>query len=421
MHAVEPASVVEAVLRDTQPQGWAAEPRLAEHLTVRWSGDVPRGVHARVVPGSVEWVRVDEQLVLARVRVRLAHEGCSGSLVYAGHHQVLSAAGTSDVPMVVLSGREHPVELSARCGDEVVEQRLHLARLPRIGRPRRVAVDVGCSVAGVTAELVGGPDDDWVYVGCKRVFEGGVLDRTQVLDVRIHWDNVGGAVQLGGKVVAAAPASVWDLRLRSGDGPTVLVAGARRLEIKHRLPAAAPFGTLGFGVGPAYYHFTSSSEQLQTASPFVATYLAYRLSDVSRLVAFGGLHLNDKRDLDVGVYVSTETLRFFDRQASVNLLLGAQLIGFQHAGTYETRLGIPQGAEVLLRDVGFVGWNVLAGGFFYPPINDKIYASVWLRYGTARLFVEANGMFRQEPLKDRTLTQAETLGLSVGAPLWFFL
>lgn len=415
------ASVIDLVLEDTQPSGWGAESLAAEHLEVRWGGAPPRAVRADVLPNSIEWVRVDEQLVLPRARVRLTHDGCSGAVSYAGLHQALSATGTTDVPIAVVSGKAHALTLTARCGDETIEQELWTARLPRAGRNGRVAVDVGCSVAGVTAELVGGPDDDWVYVGCKRVFEGGPLDRTQVLDVRVHWDNAGGELLLAGAPVTAAAASVWELRLRSGDGPTILTAGARRLELKHRLPAGAPFGTLGLGLGPAYYSFTSSSEQLQAASPFLATYLAYRLSNTSRLVAFGGLYLNDKRDLDVGVYLSTETLRFLDRHASVNVLLGAQLIGFQQAGVYETRLGIPQGAEVLFRDVGFVGWNVLAGGFFYPPINDKIYASAWLRYGTPRLFIELNGMFRQEPLKDGTLTQAESIGISVGAPLVFFL
>jgi hypothetical protein len=415
------ASVIDAVLHDPQPGGWQADALRTDELVVRWDQDPPSSVQAVFVADSIEWVRVDEQLVLPRARLRLRHRDCTGALSYEGHHQELSAAGQTDVLVVIVSGERHPLRLSAQCQGERIEQRITFARSPRAAARSRVSVDVGCSVAGLTATLTGGRNDDWAYVGCRRVFEGGMLRRTQVLDVRVHWDNVGEEVTLAGRSVPAGPASIWNLRLRSGDAPTVLVAGDRQLELQHHLPAEAHFGTVGLGVGPASYSFVSPSEQFATVSPLATVYLAYRVSDVSRIVAFGGFHVNEQRDLDVGGYLSSETVRFFDRHASVNVLLGAQLIGFMNNGVYVTRLGIPQGAEVVWRDVGLPGWNVLLGAFFYPPIDGRIYASAWARYGTARLFVEANAMFRQEPLDDGGRAQAQSVGLSLGAPLFFFL
>jgi hypothetical protein len=61
---------------------------------------------------------------------------------------------------------------------------------------------------------------------------------------------------------------------------------------------------------------------------------------------------------------SNESTRILDDRLSFNLLLGFHVIGFKSASAVAYRLGVPQGFELIARDVVLRRWNMGIGGFF---------------------------------------------------------
>ena len=108
-----------------------------------------------------------------------------------------------------------------------------------------------------------------------------------------------------------------------------------------------------------------------------------------------------------------------DERLVFSILLGFHLVSFSSPIGTQHRLGAPQGVEVVWRDALGRRNNASVGGFFYPPINGKTYYNSWLRIGGPSVFGEINYLYWTELSGDGGHASSRSLGISIGAPLFF--
>ena len=416
-------ALVRAAISESAPSAWALDDTVVGDFRVEWEGaGLPEAV-AELVPDSVEWVRLEDVVVVPRARLRIVFKhATTGHVVYAGTTHPLRQEETraaTELEVALFSGPQQAIEvqLAGSAGAPATAARLWLRRKPHAkASPMHANIDHSCSPFGVTVVSPQSAGDDWFSVGCRRVYALGMFNRTQDLQMVVVWDNAGDDVEIGGASAPSPGASIHRLSLAPGKGPVLLRSSKRKIELHYSLVAHPNYGMLGVGIGPYFYSFTGANEDLQALSPLVTVYGAYSMTDTTRIVAFGAVSLNEKIDTDIGLYLNYQSLRILDRRVSMNILLGAHLLAFVAKGQYQIRPSAPQGLEFIFRDAFLPGYNFLAGAFLYPPFADTAYGNVWVRYGNAAWFVEVNGIYWQEPFEGASLT-SQNIGVSVGMPL----
>jgi len=237
---------------------------------------------------------------------------------------------------------------------------------------------------------------------------------------------------LGGQRLPEIRPSVYALRLWSKPGkieissvPQKEVKGSEssgRTEVTLEYSLGKRFynGFFGGGIGPYQYDFSGSQGSTSGIRPLLTLYGGYFLSEPMRIVLFNATSMDEHYFSDTGLYLSLDQFTGLDGHVAFKLLLGL------HGLAFPTRLGpqlnfsLPQGFEFTLKDVGGRNRNVLAGAFLYPPINDRSYYNVWLRWGSSRFFGELNYIKWSEPYSGG-ITSSSSLGLTVGGHIWSFL
>ncbi len=228
------------ILRESDPGAWAPNGSSLSAYEVRWTGDPAAAVSAELVPGSLEWTRVDDVLVLPRAQltISVAADGghvSHGGFVHALH--VFGGIGSVQLPVALLSGAE-AVHLTFRKGGALHHGWLSIRRKPNsVASADRVHRDTSCSRYVVDVKAEGGDGGDWLQLGCRRVYVRGAGRRSQVVEATVYWDNVDG-VEVNGAELANAPGQTIELRLLPEASRIELASGARRVTIEYRLDEA---------------------------------------------------------------------------------------------------------------------------------------------------------------------------------------
>lgn len=408
-----PPTLAAEALSESVPTAFAPAEFRAEDYNVEWEGPAPPGVRASIEPGSLEWVRVSELLVIPRAR--LSVEGAAGQVSCGGFGQALPAR----IPIALISGAASPCTVTV-AGEAA--RKLHVRFQPPT-RGLRAFFDASCSRYGVRVEPTGDarPEQaDWLYVGCRLVSAQSGGSRTSSLEAYLFWDGIGQSIDVAGVPTPATIPSVWALRLAPEPGLVRLKGGNRELTLRYSIPEHLHRAGLAAGIGPYSYIFESSSLSENTAAPILTLYGSYALQDSMRIVAFEALTFNTSLYTDLGLYLSTEYARILDRRVTLNLMLGAHAIGFRSGGEYYFEPGVPQGTEAVLTDAFTRGAELRAGAFVYPNINGNEYYNAWLRWGMSAFFVELNYISWQESLRTGTF-YSRSLGVTLGVPLLQFL
>jgi hypothetical protein len=267
------------------------------------------------------------------------------------------------------------------------------------------------------------PGPAWGYVGCRlQTLEGGA-ERTTSLELAVLLDGVGQAVSLAGVDAPATSQSLWVLRMPPGSRELVLEpAGGAPVRLRYRAPVSPRRASVGVGVGPYVYSYRAPGVRETTGSPVVTLYGSYGLSSRSRVVGFALLAPAAHPVGDAGLYLRTDSFTLLDQRVGVSVFLGGHVSGFSHERKVRARVGFPQGAEFVWRDVGGRGAQVLGGGLLYPG-KDRTYYNLWLRWGKAGGgFLELNFLLVREPVgADGGHVTMRTFGLAAGVPLASFL
>ena len=418
---------VASVLEEGAPGAGAPSDLSPRDFEVRWVGEPLPGVTVTLEAGRLQWLRVGGVVKVPRSRLVVTAEGAGGGTVlYAERlHPLVAHPGghRAAIPVLLLGGEAHAVELRVRRGEETRVGRVELAFAPRDGAGPGLRVDRSCSPYAL--EVKGAPlTGAWGYVGCRLQTLEGAEERTTSLELALLLDGAGGQVQLGGVETPATSPSLWVLRLPPGVGAlTVGLPGGASVRLEYKAPVFPRRAFVGVGVGPYAYSYRAPGIRETTGSPVVTLYGSYGLSQRARLVSFALLAPAEHPVGDLGLYLRRESFSLFDQRAQIAVFLGGHLGVFEHAGKLQPRLGLPQGAEFIWNDVGVRGAQVLGGGLLFPG-KERTYYNLWLRWGRAGGFLELNFLLLREPLgKDGAEGHVtmRTFGLAAGVPLATFL
>jgi hypothetical protein len=426
-----PSSLAQETLSETVPTAFPAFELSTEDYSFEWLGPAPTGVELKLLPGTIQWVRVADVLVLPRARLLVeVARGDEGRVSNSGFSQSFAKPEGSvglrlELPVALVSGETNAIDVAFKKDGELVAAKAVLRFKPRAALgAERVFTDASCSRFGLRAEgtAQSAAARGWAYIGCRVAEVEGKDHRTSSLEAWVYWDGVGQSLLVGGAPTPASTASVWPLRLRAEPGRIQLAVpgGGDEMTLRYSTPENFHRGFIGMGLGPYWERFMGNTETFSQPSPVVTLYGSYFLTETLRLVSFDATNLDSHWTTDVGVYVNTEYLKFLDRRVVINLLLGAHAIGFNSLGQYYFRVGVPQGVEILFLDFLKKGCNLNTGFFIYPLISGTSYYNVWLRWGSGRIFGEFNYISWDQTVNDQPI-HSDSVGVSVGIPLARFL
>jgi hypothetical protein len=174
-------------------------------------------------------------------------------------------------------------------------------------------------------------------------------------------------------------------------------------------------GFVGLGLGPYQYRLSGAGTEVSSTTGVLTIYGSYQLGESVRLTAFNATTIHRNFFTDTGLYVKTDSFRFFDQRIGVYLMFGANFFGFKFDSGTRFKGGAPQGFEAVIRDFLYANRSLTAGAFIYPPIDGKSYYNVWLRYGSSKFFGELNYISIRDRFDDRPV-YTRSAGVSVGFP-----
>lgn len=428
-----PASIFEETLSESvstafEPRSSNDQARLElKDFDLVWQGAAPEGVKIEIVGRSLEWVRVANVLVLPRARVRVSATGVTGGMLEnLNARQPLLSAGegewVAELPVVLATGKKNPIRLRLqRSGKELSFQSL-LQYAPKDPvRANPVYIDASCSSENGMAKWQNLPQvPTWAYLGCRLTQSKRERQRTSNLEIYLFWDQPDSEILLAGNSIPETQPSLWFLKLRPHSGALPVESKAGALSLSHQAPEKVRYGSIGLGLGPYAYRFQTSQLNVDTTAPLLMVYGSYALTDSQRLTVFNATTVHRTLFMDTGLYFNSESFRTLDRRLSLYVMLGMNAIGFRNQGVSRFKLGAPQGFEAIYRDAFGRNWNLSAGAFIYPKINDQSYYNLWFRYGNRGRFLEVNYIAIQNEIAG-TPFYTRSLGVSFGMPIARFL
>lgn len=424
---VLPSSVAALAVSESMPTAFPPAQWSVSDFEVMWRGGSPAqeslGVSAELVPGSLEWVRVAELLVVPRARLRVRVSPQQGGVVeYAGATYPISG-GTAEISVALIESEEN--EFRVRFGGP-----RERGSGPLIGGVKyraaghgpksrsQVLIDPSCSRYSLTTMESALSETEWAYFGCRLIYDRSSEAMSSILEVRVLWSGTQ-RLAMNGVELTGAGSSVWTLRLRSQPGRVELRSDSGKADLSYRVADRARLGFVGLGLGPYLYAVDTPGLVVDTVAPVLTLYGSYLLNETTRVVVFDAISIHRHFFTDFGLYLNYESARLFDRRLSLNFLLGGHALIFRAPGGTYTRLGLPQGVELIYRDAFRRSHNLGLGAFVFPEIAGKAYYNTWIRWGSPALFGEFNYIaWREELGSDRIFSRS--VGLTLGFPLTLF-
>jgi hypothetical protein len=413
------AGTYEDLLDDVFPTSIPSVDLSESHFKIVGSEDLPPGVKITLEPNSVQWSRIDERLVLPRARVRIESPGIEGGQATVwGRSAPLSRSengtwiGEFLVPLV--TGKASAFTVSWRKSGAEVSRTLRLERT--FDSTDRIGVDSSCSSARLVFRGRTSMRKPWIAADCRWIREKSGERDLPALDLLLFWDGEDDSLRVNGAKVPAISPSVFRLRLRPEGGPAVVETREGELfEIQYALPPEMSLGFVGLGLGPYRYRLSGAGTEVSSTTGVLTVYGSYQLGESVRLTAFNATTLHRNFFTDTGLYVKTDSFRFFDQRIGVYLMFGANFFGFKFNSGTRFKGGAPQGFEAVIRDFLQANRSLTAGAFVYPPIDGKSYYNVWLRYGSPSFFGELNYIAIRDRFDDLPVF-TRSAGLSIGFP-----
>ena len=428
-------SLVQDALSESMPTAFAPDDidtsAVLGDFSVRWVGTPIPGVSFRLEPNSLQWVRVQEVLVVPRARLWLHVENASSGSIQSGNFaQPISAdistakEASALVPVALVSGAGNPMEITVIRGGTVLKGRVEIRYSSTDPKRASVGIDSSCSRFGFSVEASNFPSDQRMYLGCRLVVSEGENYRTSSLDVYVFWDAPGSRsnreISINGVPTAAVRPSLWLLSLQSAPGKATLEENGRSVTIHYSIPDRLHFGSVGMGLGPYSHQYSDPATSVSEVAPLLTVYGSYAFSDTTRLIGFDATTISDQWVTDFGLYLTNELARVLDNRLAVHILLGGHAIGFSSGGQYYLKLGAPQGIDVVFADAFQRNRNLSLGGYVFPSVSGTSYYNFWLRWGSPSVFAEINYILWTEQLSSQEVF-SRSIGLSIGFPVVRFL
>jgi hypothetical protein len=417
------AETYEELLDDVFPTSVAPVSLSEADFEVIGAEKLPSGARVSLEAGSIQWSRIENRLVLPRVRVRVELPGVEGGRATAWDRSTpfqREANGTWSgeflLPLVSGTGSRFMVSWT-KPGADSVSQTLTLAR--RSDRTERFAVDTSCSSSHLSFRARSGANAGrgaWVGADCRWIREKREGRDLAALDLWLFWDGEDDFLRVNGVKVPAVAPSVFRLELRPESAPLIVTTReGETYEITYAVPPEMSLGFVGLGLGPYLYRLSGEGTEVSSTAAVITIYGSYQLGESVRLTAFNATTVHRNFSTDTGLYVKTDSFRFFDQRIAVYLMFGANVVGFNFDSGTRFRGGAPQGFEAVVRDFIKPNHSLTAGAFVYPPIDGKSYYNAWLRFGSPKFFGELNYIAIRNRFDDRPV-YTRSAGISVGFP-----
>lgn len=383
---------------------------------------------------SFQWVRVEQVIVLPRVRVEVRNvSGAAFNLEVQGFHQVSSRADDSSpsIAQSLYPAIDHPNNIlmvraaSSSAANALTELRFRLRLKQSSSRSFIAHDDNSCSRNGIEVRRVSSGDGEptaWVSFGCRMVYSSGSPSDFPSFELFSFWNGLQGRQKINNIESIETSDGIWVMRLQQSPGVVYFENELGRFEVKYRIPARLPWVSVGFGIGPYLYNYEvpNSLENTNTVTALGTGYASFFLHESMRIVSFQAFPIHSKFSADVGVYLLWEQTRAIDDRFSMSVLLGGHSVLFLADGELNAGFSGPQGVEVTIRDFLLRSYNLNLGGFFYPLIENRSYVNTWIRWGNAKYFGEINYIKWNEPYRGSSVF-SESVGLSFGFPVARFL
>jgi hypothetical protein len=367
-------------------------------------------VKARLIPGSVQWIRGDGNLLLPRARLKILLPLKSNKVFFKYLGETLipekTKKGSSlDVYVNLFNpGDIHVFNGKKDLGTLSVQSKQSSGR-----KRKKKLIDYSCSRYQLEFK---GLEDDYMSIGCRLERIGKWKTgrpRLVVTWATTNWrllDNTSPPYKVILKNHRPAVITLQNLKGKK-----------RTITIKAKLPKRLHRLKTALGLGPYMFKTSKGVESRpQQVAPAFMLYGKFDFLKTSSLRFFDALMTRDSLFNNAGLYFAYELAGIKDGRIEIIPLLGAQILTYRFEKNQEgeTKIIYPQGAEVVWNNAwGIENYSVVFGTFLSTSSREG-YVNTWVRWGKG-YFWELNYINY-----DSGGDKASMYGLSIGFPLISF-
>ncbi len=363
-------------------------------------------IEAILVPGSVQWIRNDSNLLVPRALLRISIKS-NNPRIHINYNNLaiipfkkIDQAYESEFYVDLFN----PGIISIISGNNPFDRIFIEARDAKTARSKQL-IDYSCSRYNLKID---GVDAEYLSIGCKMNRIGKHHDGKPLLEITMSSTNLR---MLNGD---QPPYKIY---LKDNSPVEITMQGIdNKLKI-FRLEATLPVKLrrlkTAIGYGPYVYQSEFlESNRLAGLAPSVMLYAKYDLTETASLKAFDALLYSKSLFNNFGLYFSYDLAEALDGRVLLNTLLGFQGLHYKYSAAHETEFHFiyPQGFEVIYKHAFIENYNLVYGVFL--STGAEPYTNTWIRYGKSS-FLELNYIEW-----GNNKSRIEMWGLSVGLPFF---
>ena len=366
------------------------------------------GVKASFAKESVQWIRINNNLLTPRARLTVVIENSYPDLHLLYHGQAIIPTSGSDHAFADLYvDLFNPEDILISKGGERVGT-IRISTSKQLATGNMHLIDYSCSRYQLEID---GLQGEYLSIGCKmeRIGRWGKESPRLI----VTWSSTN--YRLHDRTLPP-----YTTILRDSSPAKIEVVdkqgNKKIITIKAKLPRRLNRIKTAFGFGP--YRFQSRMEESvrdEKIAPAIMLYGNFALTESTSIRAFDALVWQESTFNNVGFYFAYDLATLMDNRISITPLLGAQGLTFRYNDKYpsETDIIYPQGFEAVYRHpFGQENYLLIFGAFLSLSSGSATdYSNLWVRHGK-RIFWELNYISWEN--KQRS---ARMWRLSVGIPL----
>jgi hypothetical protein len=376
--------------------------------------DVKKGINikARLLKGSLQWVRFDDVMLMPRARLAIYIEGEASNFhfryrgksllsqqfkKYAHTEFYVSLFHNDIIDIYQSKKRIGSISISAKSYPKY-KKRLHL-------------VDYSCNRRGITVE---GLDGEFMSIGCKMHRIGEMGNEKPMLEVM--WASPNYTLLDNSRPPYMA--------IFFGSQPIKIKVKDRQgkvkdITIKANVPKRLHRLMTAYGFGPYAFETQLGNETLTAPmAPALMLYFNFNLNQDTSIRGFDAFVFQESMFNNAGAYLASNIAYLLDKKLIITTLLGFQHLFFQFNSESEAvnDMIFPQGIEFLWKHAFGIKNYIVSGGAFASPSETVDYQNIWIRWGKG-YYWELNYIYWGIPEEEHN---AKMWGLSLGLPFKAF-
>ncbi|MBT4792847.1 MAG: hypothetical protein HON90_14830 [Halobacteriovoraceae bacterium] len=372
-------------------------------------------IRAMVDDSSFEWVRVEQTLLIPRVRLKIKVSTPQSELSVHYKDNIFSfqQSKKNSYSEIYYSLFEKNVVKIYQANKLVGQIELHFNDKHK---QKRVLIDYTCSRNGIRID---GLEKEHLSIGCHTRPIGRYGQEKPMLEIK--WLSpelkiVGSDyVPYQAAFINKKPVRITVLNTRTNQTKEIIIH-ARVNDRLHRMFTAYGYGAHALHTNKINKTGTVKKKQADIV-PALFFYLNYKISDHTSVRGFNAAFFQESKFNNAGLYFGSDFGFALDDRLYFTTLLGVQYLYFKFDDdTAEISEPIfPQGIEFMYRHLFGIENYIVSGGIFVSTTDEIDYENIWVRWGK-NYFWELNVItWGKEDF------QAKTWGVSVGFPFKGFL